>query len=240
MKRHFWGLSDPGLVRSVNQDDFYYDPDGRFFMVADGMGGHAGGQEASRIAIKTIRTYLEENWDLSLSAEDLLKNAIEKANQEILEDQYSNPERADMGTTAVIVLFRENNSWCTHVGDSRLYRLRGLDLDQITEDHTWVGRAVRSGDLTLEQAKIHPWRHVLSQCLGRKDLYQIEVQSFAVESGDRLVLCSDGLTEEVPDEVIRNLLRTHPDCKEAASVLIEAAKNNGGSDNITVIVVAEE
>jgi PPM family protein phosphatase len=240
MERRFWGLTDTGMVRSVNQDSYYIDdPKGRFFIVADGMGGHAGGQEASQLAAKQIQTYLEEHWDSEKSSEDLLKEAIDLANQSILEDQSTHPERSDMGTTVVLVMFREQ-PWCAHIGDSRLYRLRDSQLEQITEDHTWVGLALRSGDISREQAKVHPWRHVLSQCLGRKELYGIDVQLLDIQPGDRLLLCSDGLTEEVPDESIDDLLGKSSDCEEAANSLVEAAKSAGGSDNITVIIVEQE
>ncbi|HEY9664885.1 MAG TPA: protein phosphatase 2C domain-containing protein, partial [Allocoleopsis sp.] len=162
MKRFFTGLTDPGLLRSVNQDDYYIDPSGRFFIVADGMGGHAGGQEASRIATQSIQLYLNQYWDSPEASKTLLERAFLKANQAILQDQNKHPERSDMGTTAVAVVFREDQSWCAHIGDSRLYRLRGAKLNQITEDHTWVARAMRLGDITPDQARIHPWRHILS------------------------------------------------------------------------------
>ena len=148
MKRLFTGLSDPGLLRVVNQDDYYIDPEGRFFVVADGMGGHAGGQEASRIATLAIQAYLSEHWRSEQSSEQLLEQAFLRANSEILQDQLKHPERADMGTTAVAVLFRDEQPRCAHIGDSRLYRLRGAKLHQITEDHTWVARALKSGELS--------------------------------------------------------------------------------------------
>jgi protein phosphatase len=239
MKRLFTGLTDPGLVRSVNQDAYYIDPKGRFFIVADGMGGHAGGQEASRIAFETIRDYLESNWDTPESSSDLLNSSLLKANQAILQDQRAHPERSDMGTTAVVVIFRENDQpWCGHVGDSRLYRLRGSRLEQLTEDHTWVARALKLGELTPDQAKVHPYRHVLSQCLGREDLVQIDIQPFEVQAGDRLLLCSDGLTEELADTAIAASLKSIRVCEKAATALVNAAKDKGGRDNITVVVIA--
>lgn len=240
MKRFFTGLSDTGLVRSVNQDAYYYDPEGKFFIVADGMGGHAGGQEASRIATETIKTHLIEQWDTPEPSESLLEAAFMKANQAIIQDQQQHPERGDMGTTAVAVLFRgqEARPWCAHIGDSRLYRLRGAHLEQITEDHTWVARAMHSGVLTPEQARVHPWRHVLSQCLGREDLGQIDIQQFEVQPSDRLLLCSDGLTEELSDYLIASNLKSIRACEKAAATLVNAAKDKGGRDNITVIIVA--
>ncbi|NEP09001.1 MAG: Stp1/IreP family PP2C-type Ser/Thr phosphatase [Symploca sp. SIO2C1] len=240
MKGRFAGLTDPGLLRTVNQDNYYIDPDGRFFIVADGMGGHAGGQEASQLATKAIQTHLDEFWKSPTSSSELLEQAIDKANEAIIEDQQDHPERADMGTTAVVVLFRQQHCWLGHVGDSRIYRLRNSELKQITEDHTWVAKAMKAGDITPEQARSHPWRHVLSQCLGRKDLHQVDVQSIDVESGDRLLLCSDGLTEELSDTLIADYLQPDLDEKEAAAKLVEAAKENGGRDNITVVIAEIE
>ena len=240
MKRIFSGLTDTGLVRSVNQDAYYIDPDGRFCLVADGMGGHAGGQEASRLATDTIREYLETHWSFPAKSHQLLEDALLKANHAILKDQRDHPERSDMGTTVVVVLFRDDQPSCAHVGDSRLYRLRGSRLDQITEDHTWVRRALKSGELTTDQARLHPWRHILSKCLGRDDVRQIDVQTFELEPNDRLILCSDGLTEELSDHLIAFHLKSIRACDQAASALVNAAKGKGGRDNITIVIVSNE
>ena len=232
------GLSDTGLVRSVNQDAYYIDPLGRFFILADGMGGHAGGEEASQLAADVIQSYLVEHWDSPQKSPVLLEEAFSRANQAIIKDQQAHPERADMGTTAVTLLFRnEESPWCAHVGDSRLYRLRKSDLAQITEDHTWVAKALKAGVLSREQASFHPWRHMLSQCLGREDLAEVEIQPLDVQAGDRLLLCSDGLTEELSDSAIAGFLQS-PLCDKAATALVQAAKEKGGRDNITVVVVA--
>lgn len=237
MKGRFTGLTDPGLIRTVNQDDYHIDPDGRFFIVADGMGGHAGGQEASKLATEAIQAHLDEHWQSQVASEELIEQAFYKANQSILQDQQNHPERPDMGTTAVVFMFRQGQSWCAHVGDSRLYRLRSSKLEQITEDHTWVARAMKAGDLTPDQARTHQWRHVLSQCLGRKDLQQVDVQLMDVQPGDRLLLCTDGLTEELSDNLISSYIQPRLDGEEAAAMLIESAKEKGGRDNITVVIV---
>lgn len=237
MKRFFTGQTDVGLLRSVNQDAYYVDPEGRFFIVADGMGGHAGGQEASQIATQAIQDYLDERWSSNEEPSTLLKEALLRANQAILQDQRQHPERSDMGTTAVILMFRDDQPWCAHVGDSRLYRLRGAKLEQITEDHTWIARAMRGGEITPDQARVHPWRHVLAQCLGREDIHQIDIQSLQVQPGDRLLLCSDGLTEELSDQAIATQLKAIRACEKAATALINAAKDRGGRDNITVVIV---
>jgi PPM family protein phosphatase len=235
MKSLFTGLTDKGMVRSANQDAYHIDPDGRFFIVADGMGGHAGGEEASRIAIETAQTYLNNNWETEPDTKNLLAQALIASNDAIVADQEMNAQRADMGTTIVTILFRDDLVWSAHVGDSRLYRLRGSKLDLITEDDTWVARAMKLGQLNAEEAKVHPLRHVLSHCLGRRDLRQINIQTQSINPGDRVLLCSDGLTEEVPHDEIAIHLQAETN-ELAAQALIDAAKQHGGSDNITVII----
>lgn len=242
MKCSFAGLTDPGLVRPYNQDNHYIDPEGRFFILADGMGGHTGGEEASRIATEVVREYLETNWEAPINSYDLLEKAIYQANEGILEDQVTHPERGDMGTTLVVVIFRGEETWRAHVGDSRLYRWREGTLQQVTLDHTWISQAIRAGEITPEDAKAHPWRHVLSQCLGRRDLYEgIDIQQIEdLKEGDRFLLCSDGLTEEVPDDLINKSLQDKDNPEEAVRLLVQNAKDGGGSDNITVVLVAVE
>ena len=144
-----------------------------------------------------------------------------------------------MGTTLVTILFRDDLVWSAHVGDSRLYRLRGDKLDSITEDDTWVARAMKLGQLTADEARVHPLRHVLSHCLGRRDLRQINIQTQQVQVGDRILLCSDGLTEEVPHDEIAIHLQAATE-ELAAKALVDAAKQHGGSDNITVIIATLE
>lgn len=236
MKFNCLGGTDPGLVRSNNQDDYYIDPHYRYCIVADGMGGHAGGQEASHIATTAIHTYLDEHWDSQEQSPKLLENAFLKANEAILHDQNQHPERADMGTTGVMFLYRQGEFWFANVGDSRFYLLRQTKLTQVSDDHTWVARAAKAGELTADQAKNHPWRHVLSQCLGRKDLKQIDINTIDVQDGDRLLLCSDGLSEEVDDAAIAQILSSPQE--QIIPSLIQAAKDNGGKDNITVVLVS--
>ena len=241
MKLKFTGFSDPGLIRSSNQDAYYIDPEGRFFIVADGMGGHAGGEEASRIATVEIQKYLLSNWDSSESSEKLLQSALWQANEGILLDQQNHSERADMGTTVVVVLFRPGESpYVAHVGDSRLYRWRSSLLELITQDHTWVARALKMGDINVEEARNHPFRHVLSRCLGRDDLQEVDVQPLDIKSGDRLLLCSDGLTEELVDEKIAYYLQENTALEKIAVSLVEGAKDSGGHDNITVVIAQLE
>jgi PPM family protein phosphatase len=238
MKSLFIGLSDKGMVRSANQDAYHIDPDGRFFIVADGMGGHAGGEEASRIAIETTHTFLSAHWESEPDVKNLMTQALITANEAIVADQEQNAARADMGTTVVMILFRDDKAWSAHVGDSRLYRMRAEKLEQITEDDTWVARAMKLGQLTAEEAKVHPLRHVLSHCLGRRDLRQINTSVQDIQAGDRILLCSDGLTEEVPHDEIASHLAEAQSNEAAAQTLIDSAKQHGGSDNITVIIAS--
>ncbi len=235
MKSNFLDLTDKGMVRSANQDSHYIDPAGRFSIVADGMGGHAGGEEASQIAIKTIKEHLEQNWNDTVEISQLLEEALLAANQAIVEDQVGNPQRADMGTTAVLILFEGEQVWAAHVGDSRLYRFREHQLTQITEDDTWVARAMKMNQLTPDEARTHPLRHVLSHCLGRRDLRQVNIRTIDIKPGDVVLLCSDGLTEEVSDEELTTYLQSQA-VADLPKTLVEAAKTNGGSDNITVVV----
>ncbi len=235
MKSNFLDLTDKGMVRSGNQDSHYVDPAGRFSIVADGMGGHAGGEEASQIAIKTIKEHIEQNWNDTVEVNQLLEESLLAANYAIVEDQMSHPQRADMGTTAVLVLFEGDQTWAAHVGDSRLYRFRDDVLTQITEDDTWVARAMKMNQLTADEARTHPLRHVLSHCLGRRDLRQVNIRTVDIKAGDLVLLCSDGLTEEVSDEEITTYLKSKT-VAELPETLIEAAKTNGGSDNITVVL----
>lgn len=234
----FAGLTDVGLHRAANQDSYYISPKGDLFIVADGMGGHVGGQEASRLSTAVIKSYLAEHAHSELSSAALLEQAILQANAAVLSDQRSHPERADMGTTVVLLMVRNDEFWCAHVGDSRLYLLRESGFIQVTQDHTWVAQAIRAGDLSTDQLAHHPWRHVLSQCIGREDLAEIETTLLKTEPGDHLLLCSDGLTEELSDADIITCLQSAPTCEEAVVSLIESAKMHGGRDNITAVALA--
>lgn len=234
----FAGLTDVGLQRSANQDSYYLSPAGALFIVADGMGGHTGGQEASRLATAAIEDYIANHQGSDTTSADLLEQAILSANEAVLADQYEHPERSDMGTTVVVLMIREGQFWCAHVGDSRLYLLRESGFFQLTQDHTWVAQAMKKGELTFEQLQQHPWRHVLSQCVGREDLLSVETQRVDVESGDRLLLCSDGLTEDLSNDAIVMCLQSAQTCQGAVAMLVDAAKAQGGRDNITVIALS--
>ena len=233
----FAGLSDIGLKRTTNQDSYYLSPTGNVFIVADGMGGHRGGQEASSLATEVIADYLEKHWKSDCSSLALLEGAILAANKAIVQVQHHHVDMADMGTTVVALIYRDQHFWCAHVGDSRLYILRESGFIQATQDHTWVSLAVERGDISPEKEQAHPLRHVLSQCVGRDDLLSVETQRLDVKPGDRLLLCSDGLTDELSSDAIIVHMQSANTCEEAVLALIEAAKAQGGRDNITAIAL---
>lgn len=234
----FAGLTDVGLHRHANQDSYYVSPEGNLFIVADGMGGHVGGQEASRLSTEVIRHYIATHKDSNVTSAELLHSAVIAANDAVLAEQRQHPDRSDMGTTVVVVMIREDQFWCAHVGDSRLYLLRESGFMQVTQDHTWVAQAMRSGELTPDQIATHPWRHVLSQCVGREDLKTVDTQQLKIEPGDRLLLCSDGLSEELSSDAIITYLQSAQTCEGAVAALITAAKARGGRDNITAVALA--
>lgn len=238
MMRIIAGGTDTGCVRTANQDYHHIDEQFRFVILADGMGGHAGGEVASSIATHTISEYLNAHWETESHPEVLLQEAVSKANLAILRDQAANPARADMGTTLVVVVFWQDTPWFCHIGDSRLYRFRNTRLEQLSEDHTWIARAVLTGAVSAEEARVHPWRHMLLQCLGREDIKPIQARSIDWQPGDRLLLCSDGLTEELSDTRIGEILKNTRSCPIAVQTLIDESKAHGGRDNVTVIVVA--
>lgn len=232
----FAGHTDKGMVRSTNQDSFYCDPEGYFFVVADGMGGHAAGATASELAVNAIQSKLR-NARNKLPAPQLLSIAIQEANQAILVDQQLHPEHADMGTTVVVAhMDNDGKCWSAHIGDSRLYRLRGTDIEQITPDHTLIARAVRRGEITLAESRFHPHRHILERCLGRPESGLPEVHSIELKVGDRLLLCSDGLTEELSDNQIVEGCQQASVLEEIPFLLIRSALESGGRDNVTVVV----
>ncbi len=223
--------TDIGHVRSTNEDAVLsFEPD--TYLVADGMGGHAAGEVASRILAETVR--------LTLSArsapwrEQELKDAMFRANEEILARVKEQPQYRGMGTTATLLHFHEKTAYYAHVGDSRLYLMRGGSLQQVTRDHSYVEELVAQGSITREEAKRHPRRNLLTRAVGVQRELAVDTGNFAVEPGDRYLLCTDGLTNMVSDEEILAVLQTDEDPAES---LLRKALDAGGTDNITILAV---
>jgi serine/threonine protein phosphatase PrpC len=231
--------TDVGRVRQVNQDSFLVLDDRGLYAVADGMGGHQGGEVASQLAIEALRsTYVE-------GAVDALAAAIEEANLRIHEEGEADPNLQGMGTTvvAVAVVPDEQGDETTgsllvaNVGDSRAYLFRDDSLTQLTEDHSMVGDLLREGRITEAEAEVHPQRNIVTRVLGVYDQVDIDLWPVDAVRGDRLLLCSDGLFNEVAGDQIASVLRRLADPQEAAAELVRRAIEGGGRDNVTVLIV---
>ena len=220
-----------GKVRRNNEDSLIViDPE--TFVVADGMGGAQAGEVASSMLVETVKNFLTNSpapWD-----ETTLIQAIARANVDIWNLSRQNEDYRGMGTTATILYLNGNRACFAHVGDSRLYLLRNGVLNQITEDHSYVETLVRRGEITEEQARVHPMKNVLTQAVGAMPEVQIDTANFSAQLDDVFLLCTDGLTNMVDDETIARILQTSPN---PANALIDAALENGGKDNVSVIVV---
>ena len=227
--------TDTGLVRETNQDAIYVDD--TLAVVADGMGGHAAGEVASALTIDLVcRNFGERpTWEG-------LFRAIEAANRAIIADARDNPERFGMGTTVIAVGLTRDAAGVVsptlfNVGDSRAYQLRDGALRQLSEDHSVAEEWVRMGRLTSEEAQVHPRRHQLTRALGVEDELQVDVSSIDAEAGDRILLCSDGLSNELSGEELVRLASPPMPLEDSVSQLIDAARQAGGRDNISAILL---
>lgn len=219
-----------GKVRSNNEDSLIViEPE--TFAVADGMGGAQAGEVASQTLIEVVKNFLSRTpapWD-----ENILAQAILLANDKILNMARRNDNFSGMGTTATILSLDDTKAYMAHVGDSRLYRLRQNIFEQLTEDHSYVETLVRRGELSAEEARVHPMKNVLTQAVGAVTNLKIDTANFPVERGDIFLLCTDGLTNMVDDATVAKILQT---ASEPAEALIDAALQAGGKDNVSVIV----
>jgi len=231
--------SDVGRMRSGNEDSYFCGQ--TVFAVADGLGGHQGGEVASAAAVEPLAGLDGREFAEPRDAAEALANAIREANQAILDRAAGDPALYGMGTTVTAAAAGDGYIQLAHVGDSRAYLLREGALDQLTTDHTVVGELVRRGRLTPEQAAIHPERSILTRAVGLDPRVPVDLPDpLELRSGDQLLLCSDGLTEAVDDDQIAELLSAAPDGHAACRSLIDTANGAGGPDNITVVLVRVE
>jgi protein phosphatase len=246
------GRTHPGRVRDHNEDAFVVESPtserararGTLLVVSDGMGGHAAGEVASQIAVETIpaayyrdRPGSRASQDSSPPVAETLVGAVLEANEAIFAEAERTPERQGMGCTVVAAVVQKSTLIVAHVGDSRAYLVHDGQIRQLTQDHSWVGQQVAAGILTPEQAEHHPRRSLLLQALGRESNVDVEVHEHALESGDVLVICSDGLTSVVRDpEIAERASRLPP--RTATERLIALANERGAPDNVTVVVAA--
>src|ERR1700728_3806607 len=238
-------LTDLGRQRSNNEDSYlYWEPDsdeeflrkGRIAVIADGMGGYEGGQQASRLAVETVRQVYDHAFNADPQA--TLLEALESAHQSIQRYAVEHPQFYGMGTTCTALAIVGRQLHFAHVGDSRLYHIRGETVSRLTRDHSYVGRLVESGIVRSEDAESHPQRHILTAALGsgRDIVPHIPEQPIELEESDVLVLCTDGLWSLVPERDLAQVAQANPPA-EACAKLVRIALERGGPDNITVVVL---
>jgi PPM family protein phosphatase len=243
----------PGLRREGNEDASCVRADLGLYLVADGMGGHAAGEVASRLAVETIESFLNDTrhadmsstWPLPYDTEltldgNRLKAAFQLANRRLTAAMGDNADLRGMATTAVVVLLSPRGATAAHVGDSRAYRLRDGVLTGLTEDHSWVNEQVRAGLMTDADARRHPWRNVVTRAITGGDDPQPELSPLQLLPGDRILLCSDGLSSVVSNDQIAALLAADLPLDRICATLIDAANAAGGPDNITVVLIQVE
>jgi protein phosphatase len=242
------GLTDVGRKRNHNEDSYLVDEDLQLYVVADGMGGHAGGGTASRIAVETIDREMrgaKNSPDNPFGAEatlqdsplpEYLRSAVEKACFEIFKQAQEDPRLSGMGTTVISLLVRGDYALFGHVGDSRAYLVRGDLIQQVSEDHSLVNEQIKAGMITAEEAKHSRYKNIITRSVGFEEEVQVDVMGLVTRPGDFFILCSDGLANLVEDKEIQQVVSSVP-LKEAPKKLIDLANERGGDDNITVIVV---
>ncbi|MBW2733458.1 MAG: Stp1/IreP family PP2C-type Ser/Thr phosphatase [Deltaproteobacteria bacterium] len=245
------GLTDTGMKRAHNEDFLFIPEEDRLVMVADGMGGHAAGDVASRLAVETVdeffrATGVEEDvtWPFAFDADNLrhenrLVTGIKLANLKIFETAQRESSRQGMGTTMVAGFFCDEEVVLANVGDSRIYRIRDNKIRQLSEDHSLLNDYIKMKRLTVEDADRFPHKNVIVRALGMKDSVAVDIQRRQPQVGDTYLFCSDGLSGMISDEeMLALVLKSHNDLDHACQELVDLANANGGTDNITVALVA--
>ncbi|GAB7388086.1 Stp1/IreP family PP2C-type Ser/Thr phosphatase [Bacillaceae bacterium] len=234
-------VSHIGCVRQVNEDYgmiLRQNEQWLLAMIADGMGGHQAGDVASRMTADAVRrVFSQADGDLTIErGKELVQQAVMKANEEVFRYAEQHPECKGMGTTIALVLLTSSWGIVAHIGDSRVYLLED-DLRLLTEDHSLVYELVKNGQISQEEAFHHPQKHVLMRALGTEQHVQIDISTFRWKKGNRLLLCSDGLSNKVSEEAMLPLLKEDDSARNRCEKLIQKALDAGGEDNISVIVI---
>lgn len=237
-----YAKSDKGNVRETNEDYFYISnslDQIQLFLLADGMGGYNGGEIASQLAIQTAKNYIENNFkDIEKDRDSiiqLLGSSMEYANMVVYEKAKENPELQGMGTTLEICLIYNNKAYIGHVGDSRIYRVRKQFIRKLTQDHSYVQKLVKEGTITKEQAEHHPQKNMLMKALGCNAFVEPDVMVKGFLKDDILIVCSDGLSNMVDQQTIYEMASKN--IEQATKDLVQLAKDRGGYDNITVVII---
>ena len=237
-----YAKSDVGKVREINEDAFYISnslDEVQLYMLADGMGGYNGGEIASKLAIQSAKNYIENNFKEIEKDKDsiiqLIGSSIEYANMVVYEKAKENKELSGMGTTLEVCLIYNNRAFIGHVGDSRIYRIRKEFMRKLTQDHSYVQKIVKDGTITQEEAAHHPQKNMLMKALGCNAFVEPDVMVKGFLKDDILIMNSDGLTNLVPQEEI--FKEAKKNIEQATKNLVQMANDNGGYDNITVIII---
>ncbi len=232
-----------GKIREINQDSYYISTDENcpLFIIADGMGGHKAGEVASKLAVEIISSSFE-NQIKNIEMDDnsiinAIKNSIWRANDEIYRKSIENEEYSGMGTTVTMAYETNGNIFIGHVGDSRAYLLRDNTLYQITKDHSLVEELVKNGTITREEARFHPQKNIITRAVGTNKEVEIDLIVKERTKGDILLLCTDGLTNMLNDEEIKELLIINDDMQKACELLVQLSNEKGGLDNISVVAI---
>jgi protein phosphatase len=226
-------------VRANNEDRFVVDPVNHVYLVADGMGGQDLGEQASGMAAEIIPRVVHDRLQANDTPGKAVQQALAEANEEIINAGKHQPLGRRMGTTAVVALHLADQVYVASLGDSRAYLIRGHQVEQLTVDHSVAAALVATGALTAEEARTSPWQNVLHKFLGCVNMTEgAEVRPFTPQAGDRLLLASDGLTNHVTDDDLRQGARQHPDPQDWAQNLVNLALQRGTRDNVTCVVVA--
>ena len=235
-----FSMTDTGRRRDINQDYMFTSETAvgklpNLFIVADGMGGHKAGEYASKTAVETIVEYIEENDSGLLVAS--MKKAIGEANKRVLKEAIVDIEKEGMGTTIVAATIKGDKLVVANVGDSRLYIVNESSITQLTTDHSLVEEMVRSGKLARRDARNHPDKNKITRAVGVFPKVEVDFFEAKIERGDTILLCTDGLTNMVEDEEIKHIILGQRDIVEKTATLIETANKNGGTDNITALLI---
>ena len=243
-------LTDVGQVRTVDEDSilaadlsFGVNSESSKFLllaVADGMGGHAKGEEASKIALNAIASAVIPDLLNNTPFTKILEKGIQNANQDILDYTAENPEASGMGTTSVCAVVKDNQIHLANVGDSRAYRVSDDEICRVTKDHSYVQALIDEGDITEEQAREHPRKNEITRAVGIMPSIEVDTMKLTLDSDESLLLCCDGVIAHLSDDDIHKIIRDSPDPQTACQEIVDMANERGGSDNISLIILSSE
>lgn len=237
-------VTDIGMCRKINEDNYYVTTDGDFpyAIVADGMGGHKAGEIASMMVIDVVKNHLENKLGGSsdyVEAGEVIRQAFISANSIIYKYSENHYKIMGMGTTATLAMIYENKVITAHVGDSRAYMIDDNEIKQLTKDHSYVQELVSMGKITPEEAKHHPKKNFITRAMGAEETVKVDI-GIKPYNGEKILLCSDGLTNFVEDEEIKEIINGQDNLQKKSEKLVQTANSRGGRDNITIVVLERE